>query len=177
VNNVRLEVESVSPVLPHPILSVEWLVPAPWSSEEHVLVGLSYISLRYPADGPLAYLLEISKVQIRSPLPCFIASARPYVLIYSMSDLGNPTPAWLNTGDNAWQLTAASLVALQSIPGLCVLYAGLVHRRWVINSMMMVPLLLSQLDHRALLTEFPGLLRLCNDTHRLGPCGLQSRIR
>ncbi|KAH0282571.1 ammonium transporter [Aureobasidium namibiae CBS 147.97] len=55
-----------------------------------------------------------------------------------MSDLGNPTPAWLNTGDNAWQLTAASLVALQSIPGLCVLYAGLVHRRWVINSMMMV---------------------------------------
>ncbi|KAH0158278.1 hypothetical protein KCU67_g7577, partial [Aureobasidium melanogenum] len=55
-----------------------------------------------------------------------------------MSDLGNPTPAWLNTGDNAWQLTAASLVALQSIPGLCVLYAGLVHRRWVVNSMMMV---------------------------------------
>ncbi|GAB7340821.1 hypothetical protein MBLNU457_7185t1 [Dothideomycetes sp. NU457] len=55
-----------------------------------------------------------------------------------MSGLGNPTPSWLDTGDNAWQLTAASLVALQSIPGLCVLYAGLVHRRWVINSMMMV---------------------------------------
>lgn len=52
--------------------------------------------------------------------------------------LSNPTPSWLDTGDNAWQLTAASLVALQSLPGLAVLYAGLVHRRWVINSMMMV---------------------------------------
>lgn len=42
-----------------------------------------------------------------------------------------------NTGDNAWQLTAASLVALQSVPGLCVLYAGLVSHKWAINSMFM----------------------------------------
>jgi Amt family ammonium transporter len=28
---------------------------------------------------------------------------------------------WLDTGDNAWQLTAGSLVALQSVPGLVVL--------------------------------------------------------
>lgn len=42
-----------------------------------------------------------------------------------------------NTGDNAWQLTAASLVALQSVPGLCVLYAGLVKKKWSINSMFM----------------------------------------
>lgn len=48
------------------------------------------------------------------------------------------TPAWLDTGDNAWQLTAASLVALQSIPGLCILYAGLVKKKWAINSMFMV---------------------------------------
>lgn len=47
------------------------------------------------------------------------------------------TPQWLDTGDNAWQLTAASLVALQSIPGLCVLYAGLIKKKWAINSMMM----------------------------------------
>ncbi|KAK4543273.1 hypothetical protein LTR36_005632 [Oleoguttula mirabilis] len=47
------------------------------------------------------------------------------------------TPAWLDTGDQAWQLTAASLVALQSIPGLCVLYAGLVKKKWAINSMFM----------------------------------------
>lgn len=47
------------------------------------------------------------------------------------------TPSWLDTGDNAWQLTAASLVALQSVPGLCVLYAGLVKKKWAINSMFM----------------------------------------
>jgi len=47
------------------------------------------------------------------------------------------TPAWLDTGDNAWQLTAASLVGLQSIPGLVVLYAGIVNRKWAINSAFM----------------------------------------
>ncbi|KAK5129830.1 hypothetical protein LTR08_002767 [Meristemomyces frigidus] len=47
------------------------------------------------------------------------------------------TPDWLDTGNNAWQLTAASFVALQSIPGLCVLYAGLVKKKWAINSMFM----------------------------------------
>jgi Amt family ammonium transporter len=37
----------------------------------------------------------------------------------------NPVdPSWLDKGDNAWQLTAASLVALQSIPGLVCIYAG-----------------------------------------------------
>ena len=46
-------------------------------------------------------------------------------------------PAWLDTGDNAWQLTAGSLVALQSIPGLVVLYAGLVKRKWAVNSAFM----------------------------------------
>lgn len=34
----------------------------------------------------------------------------------------NTTTPWLDTGDNAWQLTAASLVGLQSVPGLVVLY-------------------------------------------------------
>src|SRR5947199_10169664 len=47
------------------------------------------------------------------------------------------TPPWLDTGDNAWQLTAASLVGLQSIPGLVVLYAGIVKRKWAINSAFM----------------------------------------
>ena len=26
-------------------------------------------------------------------------------------------PSWLNPGDNAWQLTAATLVGLMSVPG------------------------------------------------------------
>ena len=46
-------------------------------------------------------------------------------------------PDWLDTGDNAWQLAAGSLVALQSIPGLMVLYAGIVRTKWAINSAFM----------------------------------------
>src|SRR6188472_1320814 len=44
---------------------------------------------------------------------------------------------WLDTGNNAWQLTAASLVGLMSIPGLVVLYGGVMQKRWSVNSMMM----------------------------------------
>ena len=47
-------------------------------------------------------------------------------------------PPWLDTGDNAWQLTAATLVGLQSIPGLMVLYGGIVKKKWAINSAFMV---------------------------------------
>jgi len=47
------------------------------------------------------------------------------------------TPPWLDTGSNAWQLTAASLVGLQSVPGLVVLYAGIMQRKWAINSAFM----------------------------------------
>ncbi|MCJ1294793.1 hypothetical protein MMC34_006351 [Xylographa carneopallida] len=47
-------------------------------------------------------------------------------------------PSWNIPGDNAWQLTAASLVGLQSIPGLAVLYAGIVKKKWAINSAFMV---------------------------------------
>ena len=45
--------------------------------------------------------------------------------------------AWLNTGDNAWQLTAATVVGLQSVPGLVVLYAGIVKKKWAVNSAFM----------------------------------------
>src|SRR5436190_23360355 len=46
-------------------------------------------------------------------------------------------PPWLNSGDNAWQLTAASLVGLQSVPGLVVLYAGIVKKKWAVYSAFM----------------------------------------
>lgn len=49
----------------------------------------------------------------------------------------NPKPDWLDTGDNAWQLTAATLVGLQSVPGLMILYAGIVKSKWAINSAFM----------------------------------------
>jgi Amt family ammonium transporter len=44
---------------------------------------------------------------------------------------------WLNPGDNAWQLTAATLVGLMSIPGLAILYGGVMQKRWSVNSMML----------------------------------------
>ncbi len=48
-----------------------------------------------------------------------------------------PYPSWLNPGDNAWQLTAATLVGLMSVPGLVVLYGGVMQKRWSVNSMML----------------------------------------
>jgi len=48
-----------------------------------------------------------------------------------------PSPQWLNTGNNAWQLAAATFVGLQSIPGLVVLYGGIVKKKWAINSAFM----------------------------------------
>jgi Amt family ammonium transporter len=56
-----------------------------------------------------------------------------------MSDdsITSTNPSWLNKGDNAWQLTAASLVAFQSVPGLVILYAGIVKRKWAVNSAFM----------------------------------------
>jgi Amt family ammonium transporter len=49
-----------------------------------------------------------------------------------------PAPSWLNAGDTGWQLTAATFVGLQSIPGLAILYAGLMKRKWALNSAVMV---------------------------------------
>ena len=46
-------------------------------------------------------------------------------------------PQWLNPGDNSWQLTAATLVGLMSVPGLVVLYGGVMQKRWSVNSMML----------------------------------------
>ena len=48
-----------------------------------------------------------------------------------------PYPHWLNPGDNAWQLTAATLVGLMSLPGLAVLYGGIVKQKWAVNTMLM----------------------------------------
>ncbi|WRX24808.1 Ammonium transporter AmtB-like domain - like 8 [Theobroma cacao] len=47
------------------------------------------------------------------------------------------SPEWMNKGDNAWQLTAATLVGLQSIPGLVILYGSMVKKKWAINSAFM----------------------------------------
>src|SRR6202453_1617099 len=49
----------------------------------------------------------------------------------------NPYPDWLNPGDNAWQLIAATLVGLMSVPGIAVLYGGIVQKKWAVNTMLM----------------------------------------
>jgi Amt family ammonium transporter len=46
-------------------------------------------------------------------------------------------PSWLNPGDTSWQVTAATLVGLMSVPGLAVLYGGVMQKRWSVNSMML----------------------------------------
>ncbi|KAH7574158.1 hypothetical protein ACOSP7_008188 [Xanthoceras sorbifolium] len=47
------------------------------------------------------------------------------------------SPEWMSKGDNAWQLTAATLVGMQSIPGLVILYGGAVKKKWAVNSAFM----------------------------------------
>src|SRR3982075_170143 len=49
-----------------------------------------------------------------------------------------PAPAWLDSGHTAWQLVAATLVGLMSVPGLAILYSGLMKRKWAVNSALMV---------------------------------------
>lgn len=50
----------------------------------------------------------------------------------------NPLPSWLDTGDNAWQLTSSTIVGMQSVPGLLLLYGGIVKKKWAVNSAFMV---------------------------------------
>ncbi|KAD3068602.1 hypothetical protein E3N88_36482 [Mikania micrantha] len=47
------------------------------------------------------------------------------------------SPVWMSKGDNAWQLTAGTLVGLQSVPGLVILYGSIVKKKWAVNSCFM----------------------------------------
>ncbi|KAL3517624.1 hypothetical protein ACH5RR_020213 [Cinchona calisaya] len=46
-------------------------------------------------------------------------------------------PEWMNKGDNAWQLISGTLVGLQSVPGLVILYGSIVKKKWAVNSAFM----------------------------------------
>ncbi|XP_047946508.1 ammonium transporter 2 member 3-like [Salvia hispanica] len=52
-----------------------------------------------------------------------------------VSDVASPD--WLNKGDNAWQMTSAAMVGLQSVPGLVILYGSMVKKKWAVNSAFM----------------------------------------
>ncbi len=57
-------------------------------------------------------------------------------MLYAATNI--PYPQWLNSGDNSWQMISATLVGLMSLPGLAVLYGGLVRKKWIVNTMLMV---------------------------------------
>ncbi|GAC1567770.1 MAG: ammonium transporter [Vulcanimicrobiaceae bacterium] len=57
----------------------------------------------------------------------YLADASPFI----------SAPPYVNSGDTAWQLTAATLVGLMSLPGLAILYGGLVKKKWALNSAVM----------------------------------------
>uniref|UniRef100_A0A3Q7HRD2 Ammonium transporter n=2 Tax=Solanum lycopersicum TaxID=4081 RepID=A0A3Q7HRD2_SOLLC len=71
-------------------------------------------------------------MSLSSP-PAFNFSVLPSNLIP-----GDANPPWMSKGDNAWQLVAATLVGLQSVPGLIILYGGAVKKKWAVNSAFMV---------------------------------------
>uniref|UniRef100_A0A0E0CAW2 Ammonium transporter n=1 Tax=Oryza meridionalis TaxID=40149 RepID=A0A0E0CAW2_9ORYZ len=50
---------------------------------------------------------------------------------------GMAVPEWLNKGDNAWQMISATLVGMQSVPGLVILYGSIVKKKWAVNSAFM----------------------------------------
>lgn len=47
------------------------------------------------------------------------------------------SPDWISKADNAWQLTATTMVCLQSVPGLVILYGSMVKKKWAVNSAFM----------------------------------------
>jgi Amt family ammonium transporter len=49
-----------------------------------------------------------------------------------------PYPSWLNPADNTWQITAATFVGFMSLPGLAVLYASIVPKKWAVNVLAMM---------------------------------------
>src|SRR3981081_3037069 len=49
-----------------------------------------------------------------------------------------PVPTWLDPGHTAWQLVAVALVGLLALPGLAILYSGLMKRKWALNSALMI---------------------------------------
>ena len=56
---------------------------------------------------------------------------------YAYNATGGAVPDWLNKGDNAWQMISATLVGLQSVPGLVILYGSIVKKKWAVNSAFM----------------------------------------
>jgi Amt family ammonium transporter len=62
----------------------------------------------------------------------------PYTPPASLNSFPSPSvPNWLDTGSNAWMMTAGTLVGLMSIPGIALYYGGLTRKKFSINTAMM----------------------------------------
>jgi len=79
-------------------------------------------------------------------------------------------PSWLNSGDTSWQMTAATLVGFMSVPGLVVLYGGVMQKRWSINSMMLTFAAFAVVSHRL------GAVRIQDGVRRPVPRNIPWRI-
>lgn len=66
-----------------------------------------------------------------------MAAAAAVVVPIAYQNTSAAVPDWLNKGDNAWQMVSAALVGMQAMPGLVILYAGLVKKKWALNSAFM----------------------------------------
>ncbi len=69
--------------------------------------------------------------QAQAPAPAYTPPA-------SLNSFPAPAvPSWLDTGSNAWMMTAGTFVGLQSIPGLALFYGGLTRKKFAINTALM----------------------------------------
>ncbi|VFQ80706.1 unnamed protein product [Cuscuta campestris] len=66
-----------------------------------------------------------------------MAAAAATVVPLAYQNNTSTAPEWLNKGDNAWQMISATLVGLQSVPGLVILYGSIVKKKWAVNSAFM----------------------------------------
>lgn len=60
-----------------------------------------------------------------------------YLVLPQGIQVDESSPEWLSKGDNTWELIAATMVGLQSVPGLVILYGSMVKKKWAVNSAFM----------------------------------------
>lgn len=71
--------------------------------------------------------------------PFVHAQTSTYTPPYNLNGFpASAVPQWLDTGSNAWMLTAGTLVGLQSLPGLAVFYGGLAKKKYAVNTMLLI---------------------------------------
>ncbi|MEM1646558.1 MAG: hypothetical protein QXL96_12035, partial [Ignisphaera sp.] len=95
-----------------------------------IITSLKTFSLESNSSNSNFTALELQLQQLNQTLQS---------LLQKYSSFPNTSvPSWLDTGSNAWMLIAATLVGLQSVPGLMLYYAGLTKRKYAVNTVLML---------------------------------------